>query len=125
MTDMVEVTGTAAEAGEVVTVEAVAATATGTAQGDLTVRTEGPMLETVVQIMAVRGTVAEAVTVTQGVTDTPAPEAARPGTRAAPETDPDLMTGPVVDPVGTMIVIENMACMKRSLFRCFDEGKMK
>lgn len=101
----------AVEEGEAVTAEVVAAIVTVTARGARIVRTEVHMLETVVQITAVTGTVAEAVTVMQVATGMPALEEARHGTRAAPETDQGLMTDPVVDPVVMMIVIEKIARM--------------
>lgn len=106
--DMVEVTAMAVAAGEAVTAEVAAAIVMGIVPGVPTVRTEGHMPETVVQITVVRGTVAAAVTVMQVATDMPAPVEARPGTRGvAPETVRGLMTDPVGDPVVTMIVIEN------------------
>lgn len=105
---MAEVTATAVVEGEVVTAEAAAAIVTGTVQEARIGRTEVHMPEKAVQTTAVTETVAAAVTVMQVATDMPVPEEAvlhvtRP---AAPETGPDLMIGPVGDPVVTMIVID-------------------
>jgi hypothetical protein len=106
--DMAEVTATAVAEGEVVTAEAAAAIVTGIVQEAQIGRTEVRMPEKAVQTTAVTGTVAAAVTVMQVATDMPVLEEAvlHVTRQAAPGTDPDLMTGPVGDPVVTMIVID-------------------
>lgn len=102
------VTAMAVAEGEVVMAEAAAAIVTGTVLEARIGRTEVHMPEKAVQTTAVTGTVAAAVTVMQVAIDMPVPEEAvlHVTRRAAPGTDPDLMTGPVGDPVVTMIVID-------------------